>query len=206
MNDTNKLKVDRLRQAYQYLMSIGQAHKQKDIAEKMNTAASNVSNAFKGVERFLTDSFLIRFNKAFGGIFNDKWLINGEGEMLKGEEKPENNIVRITLPNMQKAAENENKRQFGGFTEKLRLLGYDEPKEDSGYKRIVVKLLDDVARNPTAIAELLTGVKQPPTLTEQMVDMITKPLVKQLREAERVIAEKEMIIAKYEAQAKKDVS
>lgn len=161
----------------------------------------NVINGRNGISSALARDI----QKCYSNI-SYEWLMTGEGEMLKSEENPESNIVRITLPNMQKAAENENKRQFGGFTEKLRLLGYDEPKEDSGYKRIVVKLLDDVARNPTAIAELLTGVKQQPTLTEQMVDILTKPLIKQLREAERVIAEKEMIIAKYEAQAKKDVS
>ena len=144
--------------------------------------------------------------EAFNEV-NSSWLITGEGEMLKSEEKPEiiqeGNIIKLNLKPKETVQLDP---RFGGFTEKLRMLGYDEPKEISGYKAILAQVLTDASRNPTAFAELISGVRQPPTLTEQMVDMITKPLVKQLREAERVIAEKEMIIAKYEAQAKKDVS
>ncbi|MBQ7553296.1 MAG: S24 family peptidase [Bacteroidaceae bacterium] len=48
----------------------------------MKASRSNVSAAFNGDLKFLTDNFLRRFNKAYGGLFNDVWLLEGTGEML----------------------------------------------------------------------------------------------------------------------------
>ena len=75
-------KVERFKLAYEYLRSLGIVHKQKDISEAMNVAASNISHAFKGNPRFLTDKFLIRFNSFYNGIFNEDWLTSGEGSHL----------------------------------------------------------------------------------------------------------------------------
>ena len=51
-------------------------------------SASNVSSALSGVETVLTDKFMSRFNESFGGLFNDEWLLSGEGEMLKDGSMP----------------------------------------------------------------------------------------------------------------------
>lgn len=75
-------RVGRMASAYEYLRSVGKAHKQQDIAEKIGTDKANVSRAMKGDEKYLTDRFLCRFNAAFDGIFNEEWLLAGEGEML----------------------------------------------------------------------------------------------------------------------------
>lgn len=75
-------RVGRMTTAYEYLKSIGKAHKQQDVAVKMGTDKANVSRAMKGDEKYLTDRFLHRFNSAFDNIFNDEWLISGNGEML----------------------------------------------------------------------------------------------------------------------------
>lgn len=74
----------RLNQAVRYLVWKGYVSiqsTQKDIAEKMGTTTSNVSAALKGSERFLTDGFVYRFSNAFKGIFNEKWIISGNGDM-----------------------------------------------------------------------------------------------------------------------------
>lgn len=76
-------KKERLNLAYEYLKNQGKVHTQKDVAEIMKTYSPNISAALKGKENALTDSFLNRFNAAFGFLFNEEWLINGEGEMLK---------------------------------------------------------------------------------------------------------------------------
>lgn len=75
-------KKERIQEAFIYLKSKGLAHTQKDVADKIGSSAPNVSNAFKGVEKFLTTNFLIRFNGAYNNIFSENWLLNGEGEML----------------------------------------------------------------------------------------------------------------------------
>ena len=86
-------KLERLRKAYEYLRFKGIIHTQKDVADKMQATAPNVSSALKGDSKFLTDSFLRRFNEAFGELFNYQWLILGEGDMLKEGEEDE---VEIT--------------------------------------------------------------------------------------------------------------
>lgn len=87
--DTKKERFD---YAFKLLCNRNLIHTQKDLAAKMGTSAPNISNARKGDTRFLTDSFLIRFNHAFGDIFSIDWLINGEGEMLK----PQPQYIEVT--------------------------------------------------------------------------------------------------------------
>ena len=54
-------KKTRFNAAYDYLLSIGRAHKQKDIAVAMSSTEANISQALKGHPKVLTDNFLLRF-------------------------------------------------------------------------------------------------------------------------------------------------
>lgn len=85
-------KKERFATAFETLRYMGKARTQVDIAIKMKSNKSSISQAMMGNEKYLTDNFLMRFNRAFDGIFNDEWLINGEGEMLAP-----NNIVNQTF-------------------------------------------------------------------------------------------------------------
>lgn len=78
-------KQQRFKSAFDYLRSIGAIHTQKDLADKIGASQSNVCSALKGVEKVLTDRFLIRFNAAFSDKFNTDWLLTGEGEMLRDQ-------------------------------------------------------------------------------------------------------------------------
>lgn len=73
---------DRLNEAFIILRDKGAVSTQKDIADAMSTYPSNISRAFKGDKKYLTQAFLIRFNHAFGDIFNQSWL-EGEEEFVK---------------------------------------------------------------------------------------------------------------------------
>lgn len=80
-----KIAVKQFGTAVGYLIMIGELSSnssQKEIAERMNANPTNVNYAIKGNERYLTESFLNRFNNSFGGIFSHEWLIMGKGEML----------------------------------------------------------------------------------------------------------------------------
>lgn len=80
---TNKTtKKDRLRDVFEYLRYNGYVRTQKDLANKMNTSAPNISNAMRGLDSFLTDGFFYRLNATFDNIFNEDWLLYGKGEML----------------------------------------------------------------------------------------------------------------------------
>ena len=77
-------KKDRLKEAFEYLRSKGVVHTQKDVASRMRTTPPNVSSAFRGDERVLTDSFIERFSNAFNNI-SYYWLLTGEGNMVKDD-------------------------------------------------------------------------------------------------------------------------
>lgn len=89
-------KLDRLKKAISYLVSIGAISfqaPQKDIASKIGGNHTNISSALKGNKKYLTDNLLLRINNAFNNIFNESWLLTGEGDMLKKEA---NNDINIT--------------------------------------------------------------------------------------------------------------
>lgn len=84
-------KESRLQSAYGELLKRNLVSTKKEIAKKMHATAPNVSSAFKGDPKVLTDNFLVRFNSAFGNIFDLDWLMTGKGSMLRDEdsERPE---------------------------------------------------------------------------------------------------------------------
>ncbi len=75
-------KLQRLNDAINYLKIIGEISTQQDIADKMRMHKSTISSAISGNEKYLTDSFLSKFNFAFKCIFNEEWMIKGFGAML----------------------------------------------------------------------------------------------------------------------------
>ena len=75
-----------LREAYNYLRFCGVVHSQMDIAEALKKDKSAVSKAISGTPRFLTRGFVSSFNAAFGGIFNEAYLLRGEGTLLNDPE------------------------------------------------------------------------------------------------------------------------
>ncbi len=76
-------RASRLQSAYGELVKRKLASTKKDIAEKMGASAPNVSSAFNGDPRVLTDRFLSRFNAAYDNLFSMDWLLTGKGEMLR---------------------------------------------------------------------------------------------------------------------------
>lgn len=73
---------DRLIEAKKYLIGAGIIDRQLDIARIMDANESSVSRAFVGDKRYLTKNFVYRFNDAFGGIFNEDYILRGQGELL----------------------------------------------------------------------------------------------------------------------------
>ena len=91
-------KKTRFNAAYDYLLSIGRAHKQKDIAVAMSSTEANISQALKGHPKVLTDNFLLRFLSAYPDIFSMSWMFTGKGSMLLNEPQPSPPVRTYTLP------------------------------------------------------------------------------------------------------------
>ena len=88
---------DRLKEAFEFLRSNGKVHTQKDLAVQMGATRPNVSGAFKGDPKILTDNFIKRFNHAYDDIFNLNWLLDGEGDMLNIQADDINSITQINV-------------------------------------------------------------------------------------------------------------
>ena len=72
---------ERVQIAIRHLISCGFADSQKDLAEKIGFNATNLSQAKKGDERYLTEGLAQRLSTNNSGI-SLSWLLTGEGEML----------------------------------------------------------------------------------------------------------------------------
>lgn len=75
-------KGERLTQAIDYLKKTGKAKTLDDIANVIQRSKTNISSAANGNHRYLTDKFLSHFNMCYDNMFNLKWLLTGEGDML----------------------------------------------------------------------------------------------------------------------------
>lgn len=53
----------------------------KEVADKMGADESNLSRHLKGTPE-PSDRFMKRFNEAFDKMFNEQWLLHGDGVML----------------------------------------------------------------------------------------------------------------------------
>ncbi len=85
------MKEVRLDTMYQYALTHGLCKNKGNFAELIGVANSNLSKAFKGDERYLTDAFLIRVNNALNNVFSFDWVLNGTPPMMK--EQHSNTVV-----------------------------------------------------------------------------------------------------------------
>lgn len=80
-------KKNKLDRAVAYLKGEQIIKTQKDISKKMGISEETISRALKGLEKYLTDSFLEKFAYEFG--LNPEWLKNNNGSMLTQQEQKE---------------------------------------------------------------------------------------------------------------------
>ena len=91
MTTTNTLK-----EAYNYLVFTGLVKNQKKLAEMMNSYPACVSNAINGNPKYLTQRFIKRFNATFNGLFNENWLLYGEGDMLANPQPNDRCLINAS--------------------------------------------------------------------------------------------------------------
>lgn len=92
-------KVNRLNEAVAKLKGDMIISTQKDISIKMDMNVNTISQALKGNEKYLTDSFLKKFCLSFKTI-NEDWLLKGidnniesrEPELSYEKENPKENL------------------------------------------------------------------------------------------------------------------
>lgn len=81
-----------LKKAITYLKMNGIVEQNKEIADAMGAAEGTLS---KAINKGATEKFLLRFNIAYGNLFNLSWLMNGTGDMLANTQQHSgNNIIQ----------------------------------------------------------------------------------------------------------------
>lgn len=105
MDETMIQKVERLQKMYDYARSNNLCKNKSTFSALVGFSASNISRAFSGVPRFLTDSLLTRINQAIGCPFSTSWVLYGEGDMFANSEPQESSqdvpesVVEESIPN-----------------------------------------------------------------------------------------------------------
>lgn len=72
----------RLLQAFEYLKQQGRVTYYTDVARAMQRNNVTVRGAFSEKSQYLPEEFLHDFLTAYAGTFSEKWLLEGEGNML----------------------------------------------------------------------------------------------------------------------------
>ena len=75
-------RATRLSKMFDYAKSMGMCRTKQEFSKLLGLPNSNLSHAFNGDTRYLTDNMLLRVNEGLGNIFSLRWLLYGEGEML----------------------------------------------------------------------------------------------------------------------------
>lgn len=90
---------ERFNRAFAYLRGEQIIKGQKDLAEKLGATPGNISKALSGDKSALTNNLMKRFCAAFPGMFNLRWLILGEGNMLQSAENGSRDTQNVKVDN-----------------------------------------------------------------------------------------------------------
>jgi SOS-response transcriptional repressor LexA len=84
MNEKNKIeiKIKKLNEAYEHLRSLGKIHTKTTFADEIKFNPKNISSAFNGNERYLTDGLFKKIHEKYPDIFNIDYFLYDKGEML----------------------------------------------------------------------------------------------------------------------------
>lgn len=109
-------KSQKLNQAFEYLKYRLIIQTKRDIANKLKMHETNLAKQFKNP----SDKFLLKFNAAFGNIFNERWLVrDDDGPMLASDAGVDEMFVY--RPN--------NSKPRISFSANAGTLGVDSPSE-----------------------------------------------------------------------------
>ena len=80
--------LDRLYNAYNYLLDCGIVHKRQDLADAIDLQKANMSRAFKGDSHYCTIGIMKRIADAFPDVINREYMEHGIGEVAKKQGVP----------------------------------------------------------------------------------------------------------------------
>lgn len=94
-----------LNEAYEWLRYKKLVSSKKEFAEHIGIDKTNLSSAFNGMEKYLTDNLFIKISEAFPQL-NKNWLLTGKGNVQKDQS------VSTDFENTNQQSENMNANDF----------------------------------------------------------------------------------------------
>ena len=138
-------KKDRLAKVFEWLRYKKNISTKKEFAEKVGVDKTNLSSAFSGVDKYLTDSL---FNKIADNFpeFDRNWLMTGEGEMLK--------------PAVSQNAVGDNNTQVAGNGNNVNVAATALMEELSAQRKLTEKAQEQVTKSQEQIDRLLSIIEK----------------------------------------------
>ena len=138
-------KKDRLTKVFEWLRYEKIISTKKEFAERIKVDKTNLSSAFSGVEKYLTDSL---FNKIADNFpeFDRNWLMTGEGEMLK--------------PSVSQTAVGDNNTQVAGNGNNVNVAATTLMEELSAQRKLTEKAQEQVTKSQEQIDRLLSIIEK----------------------------------------------
>lgn len=138
-------KMDRLAKLFEWLRYKKIVSTKKEFAEKIGVDKTNLSSAFSGVEKYLTDSL---FNKIADNFpeFDRNWLLTGEGGMLK--------------PTVSQSAVGDNNTQVAGNGNNVHVAATALMEELSAQRKLTEKAQEQVTKAQEQIDRLISIIEK----------------------------------------------
>ena len=89
MNQERTMRYKRFKEAFDHLRKTGRIVNQKNLADILYKTPETVSKVVSGKGNNPTEKFMLDFARAFSDIFNEDYLVNGRGVLLKEQEPPQ---------------------------------------------------------------------------------------------------------------------
>lgn len=83
------MRYKRFKEALDHLRKIGRIANQKQLADILYKTPETISRVVSGKGNNPTDKFMLDFARAFSDIFNEDYLVKGEGVLLKEQDPPQ---------------------------------------------------------------------------------------------------------------------
>ncbi len=87
---------ERFKEVYEYLCSIGRIEKQKELAQIIGCTESQLSKAFRGHKSHMTENLIRKVNSKFDNLFNENYILNGDGTLLRQQDPMEAKALERT--------------------------------------------------------------------------------------------------------------
>ena len=157
-----ELKKERLHEVFEYLRRYKGIFYQKDLAAVLGIKRASLCLAMNGNEAYLTENLFRRICKAYPGVFDTNYLLNGEGTLLLPQD------VGIEQKAIEKINEIDPKDLMAGV-ENLLQIAATQIKDNEELRR---ELQASIAENKALSQVLNTSIQE---LNDAVHALLSRP-------------------------------